>query len=670
MYLNKLDIVIVNVLVRDPSIEVRTLLSRLEITKRQLDYSIKKIVRLFPEENELNISTGRFNLSHGSVTMLTSLLEQQKGITYVPTEQERSLLVLLILISKSAGDVSLQCLAEALSVSRNTISNDLKVSAQYLENYNLEITYNRIDGYKLSGDERNLRNMVYNLSLQLIHLYDHISYFYTLTNFDVEKVEEQLKALEDDYDIHFSDEGFKALIYNIALNIIRIRNKNYLESDFNVIVPERMVNAYEYFDLMEIPSQEKKWISLQILVSNVIVDNRKVSDEGLKLKIKEFLENFERVSYLNINKSEEFIDRLETHIRPVIYRIQLGISDENTEEPLGLENYTYLNELVKLSLYPIEEYIGEEIPQIEINYITLYIGSEMLRQGINLVNHKKALIVCSSGFATSKMLFYSLKEIFPNFTFIGSLSFRQFEAFTGDYDLVFSTVPIQSKAPVYIVNPIMNYDEKRKLYERVSKKMYTFNLPVIDVDRIIELVEKNAENIDVTNLRIELKRELSSNHRYSEVSEAMQNGLDYYLPKEHIQILGQIDTIDEAISYACNPLVDRKIVKHDYIDELIELMGYAHPYLFIKDQIVIPHVDSENVLSDGFSLLILKKPLNVFDKNIKVVLPIAIHDSTNHFKAIRQLYTLFENDELLNEVYESNSEAEIFEIISKLNRGV
>ncbi len=669
MYLNKLDITVINVLVRDPNIEVKSMLSRLEITKRQLDYSLKKIEGLFDDEIGLQISTGQFDIESHTVKLLTSLLDQQQGITYVPTEQERSLLILLILIQKSSSDVSLQCLAKKLSVSRNTISNDLKTTGHYLDNYDLEITYNRIDGFKIKGNEKKVRNMIYNLSLQLIHLYDHLNYFYKLTSFDVSKVESQLKVLEKDYDIHLSDEGFKALVYNIALNSIRIKNGEYIETEFEANIPKRFKDVYKYFGFTNIPEQEKKWMSLQILVSNVIVDNKKVGDETLKLKILEFLENFERVSYLNIDKSEEFIDRLETHIRPVIYRVQLGISDENTEEPLGLENYTYLNELVRISLHPIKELIGAEIPQIEINYITLYIGSEMLRQGINLVNHKKALIVCSSGFATSKMLFYTLKEIFPNFTFIGSLSFRQFETYIGDYDLVFSTVPIQSDIPVYLVNPIMSYDEKRKLFERVSKRMYTFNLPLLDIDRIVEIVTKNAENIDEANLRFELKQELSNKHLLAQNNEELLDGLSYYLPQHRIYISNMNLSIGESIKKSCAPLIDEGIILEAYVNELIELVNQNHSYIYIRDDIIIPHVESVNVLKDGFSLLILNNPVTLFDKQIRAILPIAIKDSTKHFKAIRQLYTLIENEHMISKIFQSKTSAQVFKVIDDLNEG-
>ncbi len=64
---------------------------------------------------------------------------------------------------------------QALKVSNVTILSDMKKAQQKIEPLRLQIVYSRTDGYQLTGDEWELRNLLYYLLQDLSRRYGELA---------------------------------------------------------------------------------------------------------------------------------------------------------------------------------------------------------------------------------------------------------------------------------------------------------------------------------------------------------------------------------------------------------------------------------------------------------------------------------------------------------------
>src|SRR5699024_4774793 len=129
----------------------------------------------------------------------------------------------------------------------------------------------------------------------------------------------------------------------------------------------------------------------------------------------------------------------------------------------------------------------------------------------------KAITVCSSGISSSTIMLSELKKLFPNIKFIKSIGYDDIEKEieVQDIDLVFSSIPIRTSKRTYIINPIMNDYEKRKLKNKVEDEIletFTEEPSVEDViDSVLQYVEIK-KNVSVTELRNKVRKDLSKKY--------------------------------------------------------------------------------------------------------------------------------------------------------------
>src|SRR5699024_8990222 len=105
-----------------------------------------------------------------------------------------------------------------------------------------------------------------------------------------------------------------------------------------------------------------------------------------------------------------------------------------------------------------------------------------------------ALIVCTNGVSSSIMLRAQLKEMFPNILFSRAHTAEQIQSIPiNKYDLVFSTVDVESVKPVYTVKPLLSQVEKNYLIQSVMSKFPSLNSKHFSVDQLMEIIKRHTE---------------------------------------------------------------------------------------------------------------------------------------------------------------------------------
>ena len=130
--MNRRDYIILNEIVKNPTIKDKYLIEKLNLTKRKLDYSIEKINDWLELNNIQPITkkNGKFYFEKEVLKILQ--VTDEENMMLFHTSRERIELILLVLLT-SKEKILLSKIAEELNVTKNTVLNDIKIAREDLK---------------------------------------------------------------------------------------------------------------------------------------------------------------------------------------------------------------------------------------------------------------------------------------------------------------------------------------------------------------------------------------------------------------------------------------------------------------------------------------------------------------------------------------------------------
>ncbi|SDC21202.1 PTS system, ascorbate-specific IIA component [Pelagirhabdus alkalitolerans] len=139
--------------------------------------------------------------------------------------------------------------------------------------------------------------------------------------------------------------------------------------------------------------------------------------------------------------------------------------------------------------------------------------------------------------------------------------------------------------------------------------------------------------------------------------------LKEYLKDDYMQHVSCLDSWEEAIAVAADPLLKSRIIEESYIQAMIDSVEKNGPYIVLKDYFALPHAKAGEGVNDvGLSLLLLDEPVDLKGNPVKVFLVLAAVDHTSHLKALSEISELLMNDETY-EQFLANDLAEIKKLL-------
>lgn len=446
--------------------------------------------------------------------------DEQLGETvesYVFSGKERAAIIELMLLSKE-DYLSLNHFIDELKVSRNTVLRDLKAVDQELQQHQLTLKYTRQKGYFIQGDEWNKRNVLSDLLNNLAVMYNGINFIIQFANIDPQQIDifrKRVELVEEELEVQFTDERLKTLPLLIILMIRRAQKGKLISYSFKVNYRE-LADTKEYlaadrviWDVDGLSENERVYVTMLLLTTNLSRGDILSVKEINKMKeaLEKVIANFERIASVNLEEKEKLLERLLVHMRPAYYRIKYHLNlqtrfyQENKDANLFSLFY-----LVKEASGPLETYFGQSVPDAELFFISLFIGSHIVESTeiVHPENRKRAIIVCPNGISIAVLLENTLKNLLPEIDFIMSMSAREFHRKDYDVDFIFSAVPLKTEKKVFVVNNFLSEQEKRQLRERVLRSTAIIQTEIVTPEKILAVVQKHAEIIDETSLYEEL----------------------------------------------------------------------------------------------------------------------------------------------------------------------
>ena len=526
---------------------------------------------------------------------------------------------------------------DELQISKNTLLSDLKKVQDKVNEFHLELAYNRKEGYRLYGSEYHKRELMIYALRKLLNMpggEEKLNCEYQIHQDRLCELKANIGEIEKKLFLQFTDERLKELIYFFYFTIMRIKRTKYIEKmeQYHLVAATKeygvaavFADKYQIYDDNEIV-----YFTVQIQISKV--HNRACRDMENPVVLKEIgtsmLERFESVSCVRLGEREEFLEILYQHMKPAIYRIRYGYHVEPDITAMVLPKYQHLHEIVRKAVKQYEEYIHCTFPDAELVYITVLFASWLQKEGklAEIQEKKKAVVVCTNGLTVSQYLLISLSELLPEIEFLECLSLRGFYEYGKEFQIVFSTVRLETDKKQFLVYPFANDTAKKAFREKV-----------------LENIRGSGENA------------------------AINPSLTALLTGERIQFTKERPEWKNAVWMAADPLLEAGVINRNYVEKSIEMIEAEQRFILIADGVIIVHAGVDDGVSEiGMSLLRLPEKLSFYGyMDADIVLVLATPDKHRHLTALYQLLDLLEGHGNVEKIRKAADVQEIIDLVEE-----
>lgn len=657
----------------NPGITMKMLESKLNSTRSQLEYTLKKTNQWLTDKDLPSIKRKNKGLfCHiDIVNKIPELLEEESVFDHFLSEKERGYLILLTILVRQE-ELSLYHLSSALQVSKNTILADMKKIHQELGLFHVNIKFNRVKGYYLTGNELEKRKVLLFVLNKLLHHPNGESWINQIITIDASLLQsfiEHVHQIEAALEVQFSDAKILELPYIAYFSYIRSLQAKSLEVhdiEERFLIKEtkeyQVTNA-EFEGVMN--ETDILFFTVQMLSANVIdcyKDDR--IDDDIYQAVEKMMNTFELLSCIQFQNRMDLLQKLYQHIRPAMFRIQYGVIEVNPLLAEVKKEHGDVHEFVKKSITPIELLLQRKMPEEELAYITMFMIGWMSKNGEYPQKRLKAVVVCTNGISVSRLLLINLKQLFPDIEFVNHLSVRGFYQSKEKFDLVFSTIPLETEKRIFVIQPFLTEKDKLMLQQNVNRSLRGYHVDQINYSQLLDIISRHAENIN----QRELKKDLEMYFSKTDVTTAQKRvelDLHELLVQRNIHIAKSVSSYSEAIWLVAKPLLEQDFIEERYIETIIQQFNPMEPYIVIAPYVAIPHASPEDGVNKlSMSLLSLKEPVLFTERHpVQLLVMIAASDYQSHLNALMQLNELLFDPHCVQQILNMNSPAMIAEFI-------
>lgn len=513
-------------------IPCKELSSRLKVSERTIRNDISSINSILEKNGAIiKIKKGEgyyidildFSLYQQYLVDISDEFMDSSEIPDSPIERNKYILKYLLY---NNSYIKVDDLADMLYVSKVTILNDIKRIKSILSKYNLTLTSKPYHGMKISGKEIDIRRCISaniinrNFDNYIIGITDEeIQLFKNIDLIDLQKF--ILKEINNS-EAKFLDFNLKNFIIHLAITISRLL-ENYPLDDIQDLVStnfkldktvDSILNYIENKYKISIPKSDRVYIYNHYVSKSTPCENDLQNTDSVILEyVSEILENIYTHYNFDLRNDNILYKDLVLHFKSILNSKYYNLNKTNplintikSNYPLAFEiSLTAVENVFKKSIYTLTE--------DEIGYVSLHIGASIERLFQASVKPKNVVLVCGSGYGSSRLLEVQLNRVFHNkINIMECLSFNQYrDKELENIDLIISTIPLtHNKIPVVLVDLTLfkrdieniskaithdSNDNHMVIDEFFDENLFIFNPNVQDKDSLINLMcQKLNEN--------------------------------------------------------------------------------------------------------------------------------------------------------------------------------
>lgn len=580
------------------------------------------------------------------------------------TQAERCSRILWTLL-RNRDFYTMQLLADDMFVSKRLVMKDLEEAEKWLKKRNLAIVRKPNLGLKVEGSEFDIRQALSALNNKVIEEgaespagkplqpgreldyrlspanYAAIGQLYKSINlFEVQRI---LGRSEETLGHALTGDAFFTMFSNLVILLDRLKALRSIEEGAkdggHPVLPDGayaesheyaaakwIVRQFEAAFGVHIPHPEIGYVAVCFLGADTqhSAEDIEQSFQALEPEYVEICRSVIKLlgNILEVNLQNDMVllKGLSLHLKRAVIRTRYNITISNPLLSEVKKNYSSIFCSCWAANSVLEKYAGLMFNEDEISFLTLYIGSAVVRQKAKL----NAALVCTEGFGTSQLI-------------------------AGRIEREINGVAVTHLLSVFGINP--------EVLRQVDFIVTTTNIDSAGFP-VARISEKLTEK-DIASIR-ETVRSLLYKKRDKEDASYLLS----MVQKKIVLLDGDWKTQQEVLKNGSQLMNEKGFVTAGFYNDILQRESIVSTSM--GNGVAIPHGVYGNIVSTGICLVRLAKPVVWSGDKVDLVFILALNfgnvQETRDF--FRCFYTVLNNAETLGAIRKAGDVAQIEEIIT------
>ena len=556
--------------------------------------------------------------------------KHESGVQDFSPEYRESELIKRLFINQE--DLDIYDFAEEMYVTESTVHRDIDKLEKNLGQFNLKIRIKH-DQLFVDGDEWNIRKALqsYVIQAQSLGREEKIERFFSEK--DIEICNEAISRLSQKYHHQFSEEYSCLLLVECLVFKKRTEHNNCLtERTSNSINDLNHLEVYFFsgellesiinISFSEISPYEIEAMAYSLLAYGFSIQSADYI-QNIEHQVNELIIKVSNLLSLDLSKDNHLKLMLSNHISKMIFRLRNQIYITNPALEEIKKQYSSLFNVIWIAIRGLSKYYEINISNEELAFIVIHfqLAIEKIVKPLNIV------VICQNGIATSELIMSKLHKIFDSDAKITNINARELDFYDlSNIDLIISTIALpEVTVPVIEVSPILTKDEIESIRSFYSEHMtdnYTLMRTSLDGRKF------NLESLQTLIKKPHLIRETMKSKK---------------------------ECLEKMIKECDSSNRKNKEFKESILER--ETLGSTSVYTGVA----LPHCDPRFVEQSELIVMTLEKPINWGKNNVKLIILIAVaeNDIPIFKDSLIALYSVIENQELMNELVQLENGDEI-----------
>lgn len=528
---------------------------------------------------------------------------------------EERVLHLAYRLLMNAKPVTIQNLASRFYVNKAIIRRDMEKIEGWLHSFGLSLITKPRVGLMIEGSEKNKRMALARLN-QLINRPELTGQMMRnqYEPHEIATVFNELKALQKQHQLRFTDETFESLMLHILLMVKRTKlgqpislsgqDIAFLENKAEFAWAMGFLKKLQKLFAVPFSKEETAYLTLHLLggkfqykQEDEAVGRSDLADSHplLPQLVEQLIRRMSELNMIPFSKDHELLKGLKVHLYTTMNRLHYGLAVSNPMLAEIKKMYPYMFDRVIMALEEVGGALDLYFPEEEAAYLTLHFQASVERLHQNESHPQKAIIVCHMGVGMSQLLLAKVERRFPSVHVETTLSKAEVEDYLAahEVDLVITTVDLPKlKSPHILVSPLLDASDERKLEQAIRR-----------------LDEPDS--------------------RAAEESVFLKYTTPFLVFPQQ-----EIERPEQLIANFAQLLEDKGYVEAGYTKSVLDRENMSATT--IGGGIAIPHGSSERVKQSCIVVVTLKQPITWGTEKVELVFLLAVkHDER---KEMRQLF--------------------------------
>ncbi|OYD09865.1 BglG family transcription antiterminator [Paludifilum halophilum] len=500
MYVSSRERNIIRLLIKEEeALTVQQIADHLRVSPRTVHRDLKGLDQVLARFGlKLNRQAGIGVSIEGEMAdkqALWSAVSRLSFSEYTPEERKAYLLSSLL---ESSEPLKLTSLARELKVTPATVSQDLSLLEGWLDSFDLRMIRRRGWGVMIQGAEDARRKAMRALIAdsfpeeELLHLLKEPAQTPSLGR--VERISQRLLGLLEKEHLAvveeivrrevsalpyaLADSAYIGLVVHIALAVERIGRGETLartspetgKDTREFEVAARMAKELEDGLHLDIPEAEVGSIAMYLRGAKLRDEKRDWPEEAdveIAMKAAELIRFVEAETGVKLTDHFSLKQGLIVHLERAVYRLNQNLRIHNPLLEEIRRGYPRLFGVIREGVEQVLPHLS--VPPEEIGYLVMHFGSFLERR--ETAGSIRALVVCSSGVGSSKLLSSRIRKEIPEIKQLTRASLLELKELDTDrYHLLISTVPLPPEYEGYIrVHPFPTKKDIQNIKDQLPR---------------------------------------------------------------------------------------------------------------------------------------------------------------------------------------------------------